>query len=78
MELAAAPFETEQKVFESHREEWSRDHRGKFVVIQNETILREFFDGYADAFRAGLESFGVKGTFLVKQIWGTEPVYFVA
>ncbi|HUA99188.1 MAG TPA: hypothetical protein VMA34_12730 [Terracidiphilus sp.] len=73
----ATPLEPELKVFEAHREEWSREHLGKFVVIQDETVLK-FFDEYADAFRAGLEKFGVRGTFLVKQIWGTEPVYFVA
>jgi hypothetical protein len=73
----ATPLETELKVFEAHREEWSREHRGKFVVIQDQTILK-FFDEYADAFRAGLERFGVGRSFLVKQIWRTEPVYFVA
>jgi len=72
------PLETELSIFEAHRAEWSREHHGKFVVIQNGTILSAFFDEYADAFRAGLQEFGVRGTFLVKQIWGTEPVYFVA
>jgi hypothetical protein len=74
----ATPLDIELKVFEEHRQEWSRTNRGKFKVIQGETILDEFFDEYADAFRAGLERFGVSGIFLVKQIWGTEPVYFVA
>jgi hypothetical protein len=74
----AAPLTTELKVFEEHREEWSRTHPGKYVVIRDEAVLEGFFDTYADAFRAGLEKFGVSRNFLVKQIWITEPVYFVA
>ena len=73
----ATPLEAELKVFEAHRAEWSQEHRGKFVAIKGQTILK-FFDGYADAFRAGLQQFGARGSFLVKQIWGSEPVYFVA
>ena len=74
----AAPLDNELKVFEAHREEWSRDHRGEFVVIQDETVLPDFFNDYAAAFREGLARFGVARSFLVKQIWRTEPVYFVA
>ena len=76
MELAATPLGTEQKVFESNREEWSGMYRGKFVVIQDEMVAG-FFDEYADAFRAGLAKFGLGRSFLVKQIWRTEPVYFI-
>lgn len=71
-------LETELKVFEEHREEWSRTNRGRFVVIQGERILDDFFDDYPDAFRAGLERFGVVKSFLIKQIWESEPIYFVA
>jgi hypothetical protein len=74
----ATPLKTELRVFEHNREHWVREHPGKFVVIQGETILGDFFDEYADAFRAGLARFGVGRTFLVKQIWRTEPVYFIA
>ena len=73
----ATPLETELRVFEDHRDEWSRTRREKFAVIQDETVLG-FFDEYADAFRAGLERFGVGRSFLVKQILQTEPVYFIA
>jgi hypothetical protein len=72
----ATPLATELRVFEAHREEWSREHRGEYVVIQDDRVLT-FFDEYADAFRAGLDRFGVGRSFLVKQIWRTEPVYFV-
>ena len=71
-------FSAELKVFEQHRGEWSRSHPGDYVVIQDGDIVNGFFGTYADAFRAGLEKFGVSRPFLVKQVWMTEPVYFVS
>jgi len=75
---AAQPLEAELKVFERHRKEWSQTHAGKFVVIQDQTVLDEFFDEYSVAFKAGLRRFGLGRSFLVKQVWLEEPVYFVA
>jgi hypothetical protein len=74
----ATPLETELRVFERNRREWILRYPGKFVVIQGETALEEFFDEYEDAFRAGIRHFGADRNFLIKQIWKTEPVYFVA
>lgn len=74
----AAPLETELQVFEEHRQVWSLAHLGEYVVIQDGRVLDQFFDAFEDAFRAGLREFGVSRNFLVKQIWVTEPVYFVA
>jgi hypothetical protein len=76
--MTTAPFSTELEVFQKNREEWSRAHLAEFVVIQDRRVLDKFFDAYEDAFRAGLQEFGVSRNFLVKQIWITEPVYFVA
>ena len=72
------PFSAELKVFERHREEWSRSHPGEYVAIQDEVVLEGFFSTYAEALRAGLRKFGVRRGFLVKQVWITEPVYFVS
>ncbi|HVC47074.1 MAG TPA: hypothetical protein VND90_07480 [Terracidiphilus sp.] len=72
-----AELEAELRVFEEHRKEWSSAHPGEFVVIQGEVVLDEFFVEYGDAFKAGLKRFGVGRPFLVKQVWITEPVYFV-
>ena len=72
------PFETELKLFEQHREEWSRSHPGEYVVIQDDVIVDGFFGTYAEALKAGLQKFGVRRSFLVKQVWMTEPVYFVS
>lgn len=74
----ASPLETELKVFEAHRWEWVQSHPGKFVVIREERIVKGFFDEYEDAFRAGIRQFGADQNFLIKQVWKTEPVYFVA
>lgn len=72
------PLESELEVFERHREEWSKHHLGKYVVIQGSKVLDPFFDEYDEAFRAGLKEFGASRSFLVRQIWITEPIYFVA
>jgi len=71
-------FETELSVFEKHRREWSRSHPGKYVAIQDATIVEGFFNSYAEAFKAGLQKFGVRRSFLIKQVWNTEPVYFIS
>jgi hypothetical protein len=74
---AEAEFEAELKVFELYRKEWSDTHPGEYVVIQDDVVLEGFFKEYADAFKAGLQRFGVRRPFLVKQVWITEPVYLV-
>ena len=74
----ASPLETELKVFEIHRWEWAQSHLGKFVVIRENNIVKGFFEEYEDAFRAGIQQFGADRNFLIKQVWKTEPVYFVA
>jgi hypothetical protein len=71
-------FSRELRVFERHREEWSRSHPGEYVVIQDEIIAEGFFHTYAEALKAGLQKFGVRRGFLVKQVWKTEPVYCVS
>jgi hypothetical protein len=71
-------FSDELKVFEQHRQEWSRSHPGQFVVIRGDEIADGFFGTYADALRAGLKRFGVQSGFLVKQVWVNEPVYCIS
>ena len=75
---SADPFSVELKVFERHRKEWSALHPGKYVVIRDDVIVEGFFGTYAEALKAGLRKFGVQRSFLVKQIWITEPVYFIS
>ena len=71
-------FFAELKVFEQHRKEWSLAHPGEYIAIQDDVIVEGFFATYAEAFKAGLQKFGVRRGFLVKQVWTTEPVYFVS
>lgn len=66
----------ETKVFQDHREEWLRDHAGAYVAIRDEEVAG-FFDSYGDAFTAGLQRFGGSRSFLIQQVWRTDPVYFV-
>lgn len=74
----SSPFSAEIRVFEQHREEWSHSHPGEYVAIQGDIVLEGFFGTYAEALKAGLQRFGVRPGFLVKQVWMTEPVYFVS
>jgi hypothetical protein len=71
-------FEVELQVFNKHRREWSRSHPGAFVVIQDEIVAEGFFETYGEALKAGLTKFGVNRSFLVKQVWVTEPVYCIS
>lgn len=71
-------FSKELTVFEKHRKNWSRSHPGEYVVIQDDVIVEGFFSTYGDALKAGLKKFGADRNFLVKQIWKTEPVYFIS
>ncbi len=74
----ATPLETEMNVFDDNRRQWAETHLGKFVVIQDRTVVEGFFDAYEDAFMAGVREFGTARNFLIKQVWKIEPVYFVA
>jgi hypothetical protein len=71
-------LQKELQIFEDHRGEWSRSHPGEYVVIQDDIVVEGFFDTYAEALKAGLREFGAGRSFLVKQVWMTEPVYFVS
>jgi len=41
-------------------------------------VAEGFFDTYSEALKAGLQAFGVQRNFLVKQVWTTEPVYYLS
>ena len=76
--MADVSFSEELRVFQEHREAWLHSSLGKFVAIQGTTVAEGFFDTYSDALKAGLKAFGVRRSFLVKQVWKTEPVYFIS
>jgi hypothetical protein len=66
----------ETKIFQDRREEWLREHAGSYVAIRDEEVAG-FFDSYGDAFKAGIKRFGAARNFLIRQVWQTDPVYFV-
>lgn len=75
-----APTESlsiELEVFERNRRDWSSSHPGEYVTIRDE-IVEGFFSTYAEALQAGLRRFGASRSFLVKQVWLTEPVYLIS
>jgi hypothetical protein len=74
----AGPFSKELQVFQRHKDEWYLSNPGKFVAIQDDVVVDGFFGTYAEALKAGLHKFGVRRSFLIKQVWVTEPVYFVS
>ncbi len=78
IEMTTVLFSVELEVFQKHREEWLRSHPGEFVAIQEDVIAEGFFETYGEAFKAGLQRFGVRKGFLVKQVWMTEPVYCIS
>ncbi len=74
--VSLMPLETEVAVFEKHRLEWCYSHRGRFAVIQDETVLG-FFDEWEQGLKAGFKAFGCSRPFLVKQVFAVEPVYLI-
>jgi len=69
-------LQRELAVFEQHKRDWLQTNPGEFVVIFDTTI-GGFYPDYESAFRGGVSKFGVRGIFLVKQIWAEEPVYLI-
>lgn len=66
----------ELEFYAVHKQEWLRTHRGKHVVVQG-TKLLGFFGSWEEAFRSGVQAFGVQRDFLVKQVLAQEPVYAI-
>jgi hypothetical protein len=69
-------LQKELRLFEHHKREWLQSHPGDFVVIADATV-GGFYPDYESAFKGGVSKFGVRRTFLVKQIWAEEPVYLI-
>jgi len=62
-----AQIEREQDAFDRKLEEMLAQHDGEFVLFKNEQPVA-FFATYDQAYRAGLERFGVDQTFLVSEV----------
>jgi hypothetical protein len=66
----------ETRLFESHRSEWVKSHLGRFVAIQGNEFVG-FFPSFEVAFNAGVEKFGVRYAFLVKEILPQDRTHFI-
>ena len=58
-------LEAELAFFASHKEQWLRDHEGRFVLIRGTDF--SFFDSDEEAYRAGIDKWGDE-PILIKQI----------
>jgi hypothetical protein len=72
----ADPLRNELVFYETKKREWLSSHLNQFVVIADEQVAG-FFSDYEAAFKAGIQIFGIKRQFLIKQICAAEPVYVV-
>jgi hypothetical protein len=74
--VSKTSLQSDFEVFEKHRKEWVEAHLGEFVVIRGGTVAG-FYPDYESALRAGLQNFGIKSEFLVKQVSVEEPVFVI-
>lgn len=65
-------IKVEQAAFDSKLEEMMTDHAGQFVVFRGGQPVA-FFPTFRDAYRAGLERFGVDEVFLVSEVKQSVP-----
>lgn len=72
----ATNFSREQKLYESRKREWLREHGGEFALIKGNEVLG-FFAEYEDALRSGLKQFGFTAPFFIKQVCAQEPVFTI-
>jgi|WetSurMetagenome_2_1015567.scaffolds.fasta_scaffold454296_1 hypothetical protein len=65
----------EESVFEKNKENLINEGKGKFVVIQGETIL-SFFDSEEEALREGYKHFNARMPFLVRRVSNVENIHY--
>ena len=70
------PLDSELATYELHRREWAQQHSGEFVLLFGDHPP-SFHPDYESALRAGLKRFGVSTTFLIKQVFTEEPVFYI-
>jgi hypothetical protein len=69
-------LERELAFFEAHRLEWVKEHSGKFVAVQDETLLG-FFDEWEQAVMAAYKAFGASREFLIKEVLEKDRVVYI-
>lgn len=64
-------LENETRIFESHKDEWLKDHYGEFVLIHASDF--SFHASDSEAYSAGIAQWGEVDLF-IKQVLPDEPV----
>ncbi|MFC1713818.1 hypothetical protein ACFL6S_09125 [Candidatus Poribacteria bacterium] len=59
-----------------NKEELLKHHRGKFVLVYEESVINSFGD-YPAAAQEGIRLYGKDGDFLVHYLNETEPLNFI-
>jgi hypothetical protein len=72
----ATRLAVELDLYEAKKEQWLQSNRGQFVVIKDNEQLG-FFSEFHEAYRAGVEKYGLKADFLVKRVLAQEPVFVI-
>lgn len=63
----AAQLSDELSFFHQHRQEWTAEHRGEFILLGKQTF-GGFHKTHMEAMKAGIRMFGPVSPFLVEQI----------
>jgi len=71
-----ARLAVELEYYAQHKSEWLAHKTGRYVVIKDSEPLG-FYPDFETAYRAGAAAYGLNTDFLVKEILGHEPVFFV-
>jgi hypothetical protein len=66
----------ELSFYEAHKLEWLKTDRDRFVVVKGKNLLG-FFINFQEAYRAGVDKYGLDTDFLVKRVVPQEPVFLV-
>jgi hypothetical protein len=66
----------ELSFYEAHKSEWLKTDRDRFVVVKGKNLLG-FFINFQEAYRAGVDRYGLDTDFLVKRVVPQEPVFLV-
>jgi len=65
----------EEKIYEKNRDLLIKKGEGKYVVIQDEMILK-FFENEEDALREGYKNFKATRPFLIRKVSSEESVHY--
>jgi hypothetical protein len=68
-------LEKERDYFNKHRNEWLKQHPGKFVLIKSDKLIG-VFNNQTEALAEGARRFGMD-SFLVRQVEESEEIVYI-